>query len=194
VDSVTAVALIGVGGTVITALSGVVGSVRTAGIGSRSNVSLEDRKSRRATYSACAAALLVQRDAALRLMNDLDVHDLDVDRAKEKVAQAQALRNDIGTTVGAVVVEGPDSVADAAEAAAFELNRWLDDLAWWVELGRPHEKRRVVELGASGSVDRVGHLMAVCREALHPDEGSQRRQGKRLPMRWDMGRSDEVDE
>ncbi|WP_142211909.1 hypothetical protein [Streptomyces sp. SLBN-118] len=185
-DQVTLVALIGVVGTVIASLAGVVGAVRTAGISARAQATVEDVKSRRAAYSACAATLLVQRDAALRLMDVLNVPDLDVDRAKERVAQAQALHDDVGTTVGAVAVEGPEGVSDAAISAAQRLSAWLDELAWWLELGRPHHQRQIVVELRDHAEEKVERFTAACREALHPDDGRQRRLGplKRLSLRW----------
>jgi hypothetical protein len=41
----------------------------------------------------------------------------------------------MGAAVGAVVIEGPEEVADSAEAAAFHLSVWLDEMAWWLEQG-----------------------------------------------------------
>ncbi|MDQ1022435.1 microcompartment protein CcmL/EutN [Streptomyces umbrinus] len=184
-DPVTLVALIGVAGTVIAAVAGVVGAVRTAGINARAQASVEDLKSRRVAYSACAAALLVQRDAARRLMSTLNVPDLDGDRAKQRVARAQALHDDIGTTVGAVAVEGPEAVTDAAMSAAELLSAWLDELAWWLELGRPdHQRKIIVELSGRAE-EKVERFTAACREALHPDDGRRRRLGplKRLSLR-----------
>ncbi|MFE7804807.1 hypothetical protein ACFU51_09130 [Streptomyces sp. NPDC057430] len=185
-DSVTLVAMIGVVGTVITSMAGVVGAVRTAGINARAHASVEDLKSRRAAYSACAAGLLVQRDAALRLMDVLNVPDLDVDRAKKRVAQAQALHDDIGTAVGAVAVEGPEAVASASENAAHRLGAWLDELAWWLELGQPHAQRKtIVELWGHAE-EGVEQFTAACREALHSEDGRRRHLGplKRLRLRW----------
>ncbi|WP_141662963.1 hypothetical protein [Streptomyces sp. Wb2n-11] len=184
-DPVTLVALIGVLGTVLTSLVGVVGAVRTAGINARAQASVEDLKSRRAAYSACAAALLVQREAALRLMDVLDVPDLDMDRAKERVAQAQALHDGIGTTVGAVAVEGPEAVADAAMNAALHLSILLDELGWWLEQGRPHHLRKNIAELRGQVEEKVQRFAAACREALHPDDGRRRRFGplKRLSLR-----------
>ncbi|WP_405776204.1 hypothetical protein [Streptomyces sp. NBC_01538] len=135
-DSVTTVALIGVAGTVAASLAGVGGAVRAAGVDGRSRSALEESKARRAAYGACAAALLVQRDAVLRLMDVLNVPDLDEERARERVVQAQVLHDDVGTTVGAVVIEGPEEVADAEESASQRLGAWLDELAWWLDLRR----------------------------------------------------------
>ncbi|MDX3866854.1 hypothetical protein [Streptomyces europaeiscabiei] len=184
-DPVTLVALIGVVGTVIAALVGVVGAVRTAGINARAQASVEDLKSRRAAYSACAAALLAQRGAALRLMDVLNVPDLDADRAKKRVAQAQALHDDIGTTVGAVAVEGPEAVADAAMSAAERLSAWLDELAWWLEQGRPRHQREIITELSDHAEEKVQRFTAECREALHPDDGRSRSLGplKRLSLR-----------
>lgn len=135
-DPVTQGALIGVASAVLGSLVGAGGTVWAAGISARGQSFLEDLKSRRAVYTACAAALHVQRDAALRLMDVLD--DLDMGRARERLERAQAAHDEIGTTIGAVVVEGPEEVADSAEQAAFHLSAWLDELAWWLEQGRPH--------------------------------------------------------
>ncbi|MET9540771.1 hypothetical protein ABZY16_25185 [Streptomyces sp. NPDC006553] len=86
------------------------------------------------------------RQAYLDALNAIDPHipDLVVDSAKKWVAQAQALHDGIGTTVGAVAVEGPEAVADAAAKAGDRLRAWLDELAWWLELGRPHRQRTII--------------------------------------------------
>ncbi|WP_393071599.1 hypothetical protein [Streptomyces sp. LN704] len=81
-DSVTQVALIGVAGTVLGGLTGVVGAVRAAGISTRGQSTLEDNKSRRAAYSACATTLIVRRDAISTLMEGLCSGDIDLDTAK----------------------------------------------------------------------------------------------------------------
>lgn len=181
VDSVTQVALIGVAGTVIAALAGMVGMVRAAGINARAQSSLEDLKSRRAVYGACTAALLVQRDAALRLMDVLDVPDgfpdLDLERARERVGRAQAVQDDVGTTVGAVMVEGPEAVADSAAEAADYLSAWLDELAWWVEQGRPDARRAVLVEARNHGCGAVDRFAAECRRALHPDDDRRPRPG-----------------
>jgi hypothetical protein len=173
-DSVTTVALTGVAGTVAASLARVGGAVHAAGVDGRSRSALEESKTRRAAYGACAAALLVQRDAALRLMDVLNVPDLDEERARERVVQAQALHDDVGTTVGAVVIEGPAEVADAAESASQRLGAWLDELAWWLALRRPMPQRRAIVLLRAEAEDQVERFTAACREALQPDDGRRR--------------------
>ncbi|MGP3777179.1 hypothetical protein ACTWJ8_40725 (plasmid) [Streptomyces sp. SDT5-1] len=184
-DQATLGTLIGVGGTVAGALTGVVGAVRTAGINARAGITMEDLRSRRAAYSAFSAALWAQRNAALRLMDILDAPDLDGDRARARVAQAQELHDDMGATVGALAVEGPEEVTEAAMVAAEALSAWLDELAWWLERGRPHDQRRsIVEL-RNHMEEAAQRITTACQEALHPDDGSTVRLGplKRLRLR-----------
>ncbi len=186
----TQVALIGVAGTVVTSLAGVIGSVRTAGIGTRSQTLLESQKSRRAAYSAAATALLAQRDATMRLSDVLDVPDLAPEVAARRVQQVREMQDDLGTAIGAAVIEGPEDVARYAEQAAARLGAFLDELDWWVEQGRPHHMRRnIVDLRDSAQ-DLVDQFTAACRETLRPAEDRPRRLGplKRLRLRLHVRR------
>lgn len=184
-DSVTQVALIGVAGTVLGGLTGVVGAVRAAGISTRGQSTLEDNKSRRAAYSACATTLIVRRDAISTLMEGLRSGDIDLDTAKVKLGQAQAMRADVMRTIGAVVVEGPEWPAGAAESAAHHLDVWLDGLAYWIDEGMPdrmrdrsqwtnrEEDRRLTE-------DAIERFAVRCRRVLHPGDD---RPSRRAPLR-----------
>lgn len=182
-DSVVQVALIGGAVTAITSVAGVVATLRAAGIHARGEADLEELKSRRATYGACVAALLRQRDANLRLMHDiLDGEEPDEGRAREGVEQARALHDNAGSVVGAVVVEGPQEVASRATDAAHHLGAWLDELAWWFDLGRPHHQRRALMELRDRAQDKLDEFGEVCRRALHPDEDKSPRWG--LWRRW----------
>ncbi|MEV6358339.1 hypothetical protein [Streptomyces hydrogenans] len=179
-DSVTLVALIGVGGTVVGSLAGVFGAGRTAKLGARAQSSLEDKKSRRAVYSACATALLVQNDAARRVMDLIDDPDANLARVTEKLSQAQAAHDEIGTTVGAVTVEGPIDVAVSASEASNRLRSWLDELESQLELGvlghrRPQHQRDELSERRQDAATSLAMYSGLCRAALHPRENRMRR-------------------
>ncbi|MER6291090.1 hypothetical protein [Streptomyces sviceus] len=108
VDSLTLVALIGVAGTVVASLGGVAGGVWVARVGARAERVLEEERVRRSVYAACAEALLMQRDAAMRLMDLLNKEEVDEDWARERMERAQAAQDELGGAMGAVVVEGPE--------------------------------------------------------------------------------------
>lgn len=174
-DSVTQVALIGVVGTVLGALGGVVGAVRAATVSVRGQSTLEDSKSRRAAYSACATVLILRRDTISTLMDGMRSGDIDLDTAKETLAQAQAMRTDVMRTIGAVVVEGPEWPAAAAESAARHLDVWLDGLAYWIGEGMPERMRdqsqwrnRVEDRQLTE--DAIERFATQCRRVLHPGE------------------------
>jgi hypothetical protein len=175
VDSVTTVALIGVAGTVLGGLSGVVGAVRAAGLNARSQSTLEDHKSRRAAYGACATALIVRRDALSALTDGMRSGDIDLDTARVKLEQAQAMRADVMRTVGAVVVEGPEEPAQRAESAAHHLDVWLDGLAYWIGEGLPNRMRDPSQW-TNRQEDRtltenmIDRFTTSCRRVLHPDD------------------------
>jgi hypothetical protein len=175
VDSVTTVALIGVAGTVLGGLSGVVGTVRAAGLNARSQSTLEDHKSRRAAYSACATALIVRRDALSALMDGMRSEDIDLDTARVKLEQAQAMRADVMRTVGAVVVEGPEEPAQRAESAARHLDVWLEGLAYWIGEGLP-DRMREPSQWTNRQEDRsltegmIDGFVTSCRRVLHPGD------------------------
>ncbi|MEU0289286.1 hypothetical protein [Streptomyces sp. NPDC006147] len=186
-DSVTQVALIGVAGTVLGALGGVVGAVRAAAISTRGQSTLEDSKSRRAAYSACATALILRRDTISTLMEGMRSEDIDLDTAKEKLAQAQAMRADVMRTIGAVVVEGPEYPAAAAESAAHHLDVWLDGLAYWIGEGMPDRMRdqsqwhnRVEDRQLTE--DAIERFATQCRHVLHPGEDGLRLSAGRLVL------------
>jgi hypothetical protein len=174
-DAVTQVALVGVVGTVLGALVGAMGAVRAAGVNTRGQSRLEDHKSRRAAYAACTTALFVRRDAIAELMEGMHSADLTVEEAREKLAQAQAMRGDVMKTVGAVVVEGPAGPADFAEAAARHLDIWLSGLAHWVGEGLPERMRDREQwhgrLEDQSLTERALERFATqCRRQLHPAE------------------------
>jgi hypothetical protein len=177
-DSVTQVALIGVAGTVLGGLTGVVGTVRTAGVNARAQSTLEDHKSRRAAYSACATAMIVRRDALSALMDGMRFRDIDLEAAKAKLEQARAMRADVMRTVGAVVVEGPEVPAHRAELAAQHLDEWLDGLAYWIGEGMPDRMRDLSQWSNREEDRRLTEDMIVrfttsCRHVLHPGEDPQ---------------------
>ncbi|MFI1660453.1 hypothetical protein ACH4ZU_36910 [Streptomyces sp. NPDC020472] len=179
-DSVTLVALIGVGGTVVGSLAGVFGAGRTAKLSARAQSSLEDKRSRRAVYSACATALLVQNDAARRVMDLMDDPDVELARVTERLRQAQAAHDEIGSTVGAVTVEGPVDVAVSASEAANRIRRWLDALEWQLDLGvmghrRPQEHRDELRERRQEAATSLAVYSGLCRAALHPQENRIRR-------------------
>ncbi|MEV7658579.1 hypothetical protein AB0O39_31015 [Streptomyces anulatus] len=168
-DSVTLVALVGVGGTAVTALGGVAGGVWVARIDERGGRVLEQERVRRSVYGACAEALLVRRHAVTRLMDVLNKPRLDVDWARERLEHAQAAQDELGAVVGAVAVEGPEKVADCAVAAADRLGAWVEEMNWWFELGRPHDQLRIVEEQQGRALEKVDEFLEQCRMALYPE-------------------------
>ncbi|WP_371548089.1 hypothetical protein OG266_22720 [Streptomyces sp. NBC_00554] len=169
-DSVTLVALIGVAGTALAAVAGAFGAGLTARIGARAQSALEDRKSRRDIYGACASAFLVQHDAMQRLTESLMESHLDVDRAAEKLLQAQAAHDEIGLKVGAVLVEGPMEVAISAQETAGKLREWLDELEWQLKQERPRGKDARISAVSLSAISKFGLYSGLCRAALHPRE------------------------
>ncbi|MEV7401011.1 hypothetical protein AB0N93_11515 [Streptomyces sp. NPDC091267] len=174
-DPTTQLALMGVAGTVLGTLVGAGGAVRAAGISTRGQSTLEDHKSRRAAYNACTTALLVRRDAISALMDGMRSGDLDVESAKVKLQQVQAMRSDVMRTLGAVVVEGPQWPAVTAEGAAKHLDVWLDGLAYWIAEGMPERMRERDQWG-NREQDRLltelelERFWTACRQVLHPKE------------------------
>lgn len=189
-DSVTQVALIGVAGTVLAGLAGVVGAVRAAGISARGQSTLEDHKSRRTAYSTCATALIVRRDAISTLMDGMRSGDIDLEQAKEKLELVQAMRADVMRTLGTVVVEGPEWPAGAAESAAHHLDVWLEGLAFWIGEGMParmqdHSQWENREADRRLTEDAIERFAIRCRRVLHPDDDRPPRRAPRviLPLR-----------
>ncbi|MCX4862453.1 hypothetical protein [Streptomyces canus] len=189
-DSVTLVAVIGVGGTVVASLGGVAGGVWVARVSARAERTLEEERVRRTVYGACAEALLMQRDAAIRLMNELNKEAVDEPRALERMEQVKAAHDELGRAVGAVIIEGPEKVADCADAAAERLGAWVEEVVWWFELGRPdHQHRSIVEL-RDRALEKVEECLVQCRAALHPEPRWRRPQPlKRVRWRLEMRRA-----
>ncbi|MFD8799954.1 hypothetical protein [Streptomyces atroolivaceus] len=174
-EPTTQVALVGIAGTVLGALVGAGGAVRAAGVNTRGQSTLEDHKSRRAAYSACTTALLVRRDAMTELMHGIRSGDLDLESAKTKLGHAREMRADVMKTLGAIVVEGPELPATAAEAAAHHLDAWLTLLAGWISQGMPdrtREREQWAEIQeAQHNTERaLLYLSTACRRVLHPKE------------------------
>ncbi|MEV7535379.1 hypothetical protein ACFYOG_35615 [Streptomyces sp. NPDC007818] len=168
-DSVTLVALVGVGGTAVAALGGVAGGVWVARISERGGRVLEQERVRRSVYGACAEALLVRRDAVIRLMDVLEKLEADEGRAHERLEHAQAAQDELGAAVGAVAVEGPEKVADCALAAADRLGAWVGEVIWWFELGKPHHQRRTIVELRDLAIVAVDEFLRECRTALYPE-------------------------
>ncbi|MFJ3094614.1 hypothetical protein [Streptomyces hydrogenans] len=168
-------ALIGVAGTVLAALAGLVGVIRAAAINTRGQSNLEDSKSRRAAYGACATALIVRRDAIAALMDGMRSGDVDLSTAKEQLAEARAMRASVMSTIGVVLIEGPEWPAAAAESAAHHLDVWLDGLAYWVGEGMPDRMRDPSQWDGREE-DRqlteaaIERFASRCRRVLHPEE------------------------
>jgi hypothetical protein len=108
-------------------------------------------------------------------MDGMRFGGLDLETAKEKLQQAQAMRADVMRTVGAVVVEGPDGPTDRAESAARHLDVWLDGLAYWIGEGMPDRMRdssqwtnREEDRSLTG--DAIDRFVRDCRGVLHPGD------------------------
>jgi hypothetical protein len=184
-DSVTQVALLGVGGTVCAAMVGAVTTRSVAAMGWRGQESLEDQKARRTAYALCATALIVRRDALRELAEGMRLGDLDLEQATQKLQQAQEMRAEVMRTVGAVVVEGPASCAESAESAAKHLDVWLGGLAYWIGRGMPDVMREPDQWrGRSDdwtlTDDAIDRFVTRCRRVLHPDDDRPAR------SRWRM--------
>jgi hypothetical protein len=174
-DPVTQVAVVGVAGTVLGALVGATGAVRGAGVNARGQSTLDDHKSRGAAYSAFTTALFIRRDAIAALMDGIRSGDLDLEEAKTKLEQAQAMRADVMKTVGAVVVEGPELPARRAESAAQHLDIWLSGLGYWINEGmrermREREQWQGREEGQLLTERSLDTFATACRRVLHPSE------------------------
>ncbi|MFE3664449.1 hypothetical protein ACFXOR_15990 [Streptomyces sp. NPDC059164] len=185
-DSVTLVALVGVGGTAVAALGGVAGGVWVARIGERGERALEQERVRRSVYGACAEALLVRRDAVTRLMDVLNKPETDEGRVHERLEHVQAAQDELGAAVGAVAVEGPEEVADCAVAAADRLGAWVDEVIWWFELGRPQGQRRTIVELQGRALEKVDEFLKECRTALYP-EPRRRWPHPIKRLRWQLG-------
>ncbi|GGV69882.1 hypothetical protein GCM10010277_80360 [Streptomyces longisporoflavus] len=181
-DAVTQVALIGVAGTAVAGSAGMVGAVRAAGVSARGQAALEDSKLRRAAYSSCATSLIVRRDAVCALMEAMRSNSIGPDAARAELARAQTMRADVMRTIGAVVVEGPAWLADAAESAARHLDVWLDGLAYWIGEDLP-DRMRDREQWDNRQADRLLSEQAIerfargCRLIVHPGQDPR-------PPRW----------
>ncbi|MFH8492155.1 hypothetical protein [Streptomyces longisporoflavus] len=175
-DAVTQVALIGVAGTAVAGFAGMVGAVRAAGVSARGQAALEDSKLRRAAYSSCATSLIVRRDAVCALMEAMRSNSIGPDAARVELPRAQTMRAGVMRTIGAVVVEGPAWLADAAESAARHLDVWLDGLAYWIGEDLP-DRMRDREQWDNRQADRLLSEQAIerfargCRLIVHPRAG-----------------------
>ncbi|MFE6187668.1 hypothetical protein ACFQ6U_24890 [Streptomyces sp. NPDC056465] len=174
-EPTTQVALVGIAGTVLGALVGAGGAVRAAGVNTRGQSTLEDHKSRRTAYSACATALLVRRHAISALMDDMLSGDLTDESATTRLHEVRGMRADVMKTLGAVMVEGPDYPAGEAERAADSLDTWVHTLAFWIE-EQNMPTRMWSQDNWTGDRDRfeaeraLEHFSVACRRVLHPKE------------------------
>ncbi|MFD7982540.1 hypothetical protein ACFV4M_04065 [Kitasatospora indigofera] len=177
-DSTALLGLAGIGGTVVVAGIGVVGTLGSARATASGQAALEEQKARRQVYAACATAVLGRRDTAVGLLDRFRDDDFSVAAAQARLDELEELRGVVAGAVGAVVVEGPYGVAHCAESAALHVEVLAARLRDWVSAvaaGRDREELVASQMRYARedqglmelAVDRLG---AECRRVLHPDE------------------------
>ncbi|CAG6398317.1 hypothetical protein NMG29_39575 [Streptomyces cocklensis] len=177
-DSSTLLGLAGIGGTVVAAGIGMSGGLLQASITRRGTAAAEDHKARRQVYGACATVLLARRDAVAELRELFRADVLDQSAAEQLLAEIESLRQDAARAIGAVMVEGPKAVGDAAghaglnsERAARRYRGWAADIAGGRDLG----DLRTSTLDTATQDWQymnwaVGSFLDECRKVLHPTE------------------------
>ena len=178
-DSTTLLGLVGVAGTLLGTAIGAGGVLGAARVTSRGQAEVEEQRARRQAYAACSTALLARRDAAIALLESFAYDDdfyLAVARARIQDLDDQ--RAIVARAVGAVVVEGPYTVANSAEYAAGNVEELVGRLRDWVSSVADGQDRKELYLdqGRYGRDDQreVGQMIdrfaENCRKVLHPAE------------------------
>lgn len=178
-DSATLLGVVGIGGTVVGALTGTYGALGAARISGKGQARLDEQKARRQAYAACSAALIARRDAARVLMESLREDAFEESRVT-KVSLQDLLdqRAHVIGTVGAVAIEGPDAVVALAEAAALGLEEWSERLRIWIDSGDEGMINDQFRFGRDDQLevtDSIERFTRACRKALYPEVDRERR-------------------
>ncbi|MFM9625110.1 hypothetical protein ACKI14_45220 [Streptomyces turgidiscabies] len=177
-DSTTLLGLAGIGGTLLGTVAGAAGTLGAARITSRGQANTEEQKARRQAYSACATALLARRDAAAALLDAFKGDDFDQAAVQTRLQEVEGQRDAVARAVGAVAIEGPYNVANAAEHAAKDiefLSGRIRDWAAEVADGRDRDEllRTQLQYALRDQADMeqmLDNFTARCRKVLRPAE------------------------
>ncbi|MFD8391198.1 hypothetical protein ACFV2N_18865 [Streptomyces sp. NPDC059680] len=120
---------------------------------------------RKATYSACATALMTHYTALQSLKSDCHTLRQDTTLAAERFQRLSALNTVAMQSVAAVMVEGPSQTASAAEEAARALEWSSKNLRRWIVSSKSEPPPSDLD----SSYDYVEVFMMTARRSLrHP--------------------------
>lgn len=120
---------------------------------------------RKATYSACATALMAHYTALQSIKTDASTLVGEGSLTSGRFNELSALYTSVMQGVGAVMVEGPSQTARFAEQAALALEDSATKLRRWIESGAREEES--VDLGSTDG--QVKSFMQSARHSLrHP--------------------------
>ncbi|WP_413755094.1 hypothetical protein [Streptomyces sp. MMBL 11-3] len=187
VNSTTWLGLAGIGGTLLGTGVGAFGALGAARITSRAQTGVEEQKARRQAYNACAAALLVRRNAVDALLEVFRGDDFDQAVVQARIEDIAEQRAVVARAVGAVMVEGPDDVAHRGETAARAIEMLSGRLRDWAfEVGDGRDREELLRsqlqfaLRDQSEVEQfVDVFTARCRKALRPADSEGTRRGRR---------------
>ncbi|MFE4516739.1 hypothetical protein ACFRMQ_21385 [Kitasatospora sp. NPDC056783] len=194
-NSTTLISIAGILGTLLAPVVSGVLAARTARTAGTREDRAEARQARRHAYGALATALVVCMGTLRERMEALINTSYDPDdsrhigRARDLAEPLESQLQAVTDALGAVLIEGPDTVAGIGADAARRLHEWAGRLNDWIDSEDPdatiRDQLRFGRQDEAETSQSVEAFSAACRRVIHPEDPADRvLDRRRLALPW----------